>query len=225
MRSEILKRMQTTDAAQCIDHVLRDLAAIKSLAPLARDLAQCGGKLRLTDHIAGARRLSMRQKITRGVDAIAQLVLEIRPVISDARRDHIALLGRIDCGLQHRIPAKAAMVAQQSGPSIHHAGDRHGVRAGDGNGIDLLIEIPVDRCSLRCAPRSIVRSDLPFAFAHIERKAVTTDPGHLRLDHAQYRRNRDGRIGSTAACPQNIQRNHSSLRMRGRNDAVHRMHG
>ena len=54
----------------------------------------------------------VRQQIALGIGAVLQLLELVLPVERNARRHHIALLGRIDRGLQQTVEAELAVVAQ-----------------------------------------------------------------------------------------------------------------
>ena len=100
VRGEILQRVQPADAAQRLDHVVGDLAGVERVAAVPGDRAQRLAEFRLMDHVAGHRRLAVRQQIALGVGAVLQLLELVLPVEGDARRDDIAFLGGLDRGLQ-----------------------------------------------------------------------------------------------------------------------------
>jgi len=73
MRGEIVERVQPADVAQGFHHVLRDGALVERVAAVLGDRAQRLAELGLMDHVAGDRRLAVRQQIALGVDALFQL--------------------------------------------------------------------------------------------------------------------------------------------------------
>ena len=74
MGGEILQRMQAADAAQGLHHVLGDRARVERIAAVLGDRPQGLAKLGLVDHVAGHRRLAMRQQIALGVGAFLQFL-------------------------------------------------------------------------------------------------------------------------------------------------------
>ena len=72
MLREILQRVQAADTAQGFDHVLGDRAFVKRVAAEFRDGPQRLSEFGLPDHVAGHRRLAVRQQIALGVGALLE---------------------------------------------------------------------------------------------------------------------------------------------------------
>ena len=142
VRLEIVQRVQPADAAQGLDHVLGDGALVERVAAVLGDRAQRLAELGLMDHVAGHRRLAVRQQIALGVDALLQLVELVVPVEGDAGSDDIAFLRGLDRGLQQGVEAELAVIAQDSGPGVDRARNGDGMRRGQRDRVDLALEIP-----------------------------------------------------------------------------------
>ena len=136
VRGKVFQRVQAADAAQRLDHVGGDLAGVERVAAVLGDRAQRLAEFGLMDHVAGHRRLAVRQQIALGVGAVLQLLELVLPVEGDARRDDIALFGGLDRGLQQRVEPELAVVAQDRVPGIDRAGNAtpHAPRSAAPNG-------------------------------------------------------------------------------------------
>ena len=183
VRGEVVERVQAPDSAQGLDHVLGDRALVKRVAAVFRDCPQRLGKLGLMDDIASHRRLAVRQQIAPGVGAFFQLVELVLPVERDARRDHIAFFRGLDRGLQQAVEPELAVIAQDHRPGIDRAGNGDGMRRGQRDRLDVVLEIPLGRRGHRGAAGAVVGNDLALAPRLNQREAIAADAGRLRLDH------------------------------------------
>ena len=220
VRGEIVQRVQPADAAQGLDHVVGDGAPVEGVAAVLGDGAQRLAELGLMDHVAGHRRLAMRQQIALGVGALFQLVELVLPVKGDARRDDVAFFRGLDRGLQQGIEAELAVIAQDGRPGIDRAGNGDGVRRGQRDRLDVALEIPFGRRGLRRAAGAVIGDDLAVALGLNQRKAIAADPGGLRLDHAEQRAGRYRGVRGGAAGPQHLDRRQRRQRMRRRHHRV-----
>ena len=175
--------MQAADSAQRLDHILGDRALVKRVAAVFRDCPQRLGKLGLMDHIASHRRLAVRQQIAPGVGAFFQLVELVLPVERDARRDRIAFFRGLDRGLQQAVEPELAVIAQDHRPGIDRAGNGDGMRGGQRDRLDIVLEIPLGRRGHRGAAGAVIGNDLALAPRLNQREAIAADAGRLRLDH------------------------------------------
>ena len=216
VRLKIVQRVQPADAAQGLDHVLGDGALVERVAAVLGDRAQRLAEFGLMDHVAGHRRLAVRQQIALGVDALLQLVELVLPVEGDAGSDDVAFLRGLDRGLQQGVEAELAVIAQDGGPGIDRAGNRDRVRRGQRDRVDLALEIPFRCRRLRRAARAVIGHDLALAPGLQQREAVAADPGGLRLDHPEQRAGRHRGVGGGAAGLQHLDRRQRGQRMRGR---------
>ena len=118
-------------------------ARVEGIAAALGDRPQGLAKLGLVDHVAGDRRLAVRQQIALGVDAVPQL-FELQFFQSNAMRgrDHIAFLRGLDRGLQQGIEPELAVIAQDGRPGIDRAGNADGMRRGQRDRMQIVLEIP-----------------------------------------------------------------------------------
>ena len=130
MRGEIFQRVQAADTAQGFHHVGCDLAGIERVTAVLGDGPQRLAQFGLVDHVAGHRRLAMRQEIALGVGAVLQLLELVLPVEGDTGRNDIAFLGGLDRRLQQGVEPHLAVVAQDRVPGVDRAGNAHRMRGG-----------------------------------------------------------------------------------------------
>ncbi len=183
MRGEIFQRVQAADAAQGLDHVGGDLAGIERIAAVLRNRAQRLAQFRLMDHVAGHRRLAVRQQIPLGVGAVLQFLELVLPVEGYAGRDDIALFGCLDRGLQQGVEAHLAVVAKDRVPRINRAGNTDRMGRGQRHRVDLALEIPFGLGRHRRAAGAVIGHDLALALRLDQRETIAADAGRLRLDH------------------------------------------
>ena len=124
MRGKVFQRVQAAEAAQRFDDVFGHRALVETVAALLCDGTQGLAQLRLLDHIAGDRRVAVRQQIARGVGAAAQFLQAVLPVERDAGGDDITFLGGLDRRLQQGVEAELAVIAQDGFPGVDRAGHR-----------------------------------------------------------------------------------------------------
>ena len=217
---KIFQRVQAADAAQGVDHVGGDLAGVERVAAFAGDRAQRLAELRLMDHVAGDRRLAVRQQIARGVGAVLELFKAVLPVEGDARGDDVAFFGGLDRGLQQGIEPHLAVIAQDRIPGIDGAGNRDGMRRGQRHRVDLAFQIPFDIGRHRRAARAVIGHDLALAPRLDQRETIAADAGGLRLDHREQAGGRDRSVRCRAARTHHIDRHQCRCGMRGRHHRV-----
>ena len=220
MRGEVFQRVQAADAAQGLDHVCGDLAAVERVAAVLGDRAQGLAEFRLMDHVAGHRRLAVRQQIALGVGAVLQFLELVLPVEGDAGRDDVAFLRRLDRGLQQGVEPHLAVVAQDRVPGIDRAGNADRMRRGQRHRMDLALEVPFGRRRHRRAAGAVIGDDLALALRLDQRKAIAADAGRLRLDHAEQRAGRDRGVRRGAAGAHHVDRGQRRRRMRRRHHRV-----
>ena len=163
MRGKIFQRVQAADAAQGLHHVGGDLAGIERVAAVLGDRAQRLAEFGLMDHVAGHRRLAMRQQIALGVGAVLQLLELVLPVEGDAGRDDVAFFRGLDRGLQQGVEPHLAVVAQDRVPGIDRAGNADRMRRGQRHRVDLALEIPFGLRRHRRAAGAVIGDDLALA--------------------------------------------------------------
>ena len=156
------------------------------------------------DHVAGDRRLAVRQQIALGVGAVLQLLELVLPVEGDAGRDDIALLRGLDRRLQQGVEPHLAVIAQDRVPGVDRAGNADRMRRGQRHRVDLALEIPFGRRRHRRAAGAVIGDDLALALRLDQRKAVAADAGGLRLDHAEQRAGRHRGVRGRAAGAQHV---------------------
>ena len=220
VRGEIFQRVQAADAAQGLDHVVGDLAAVERVAAVLRDRAQRLAEFRLVDHVAGHRRLAVRQQIALGVGAVLQFLELVLPVEGDARRDDVALFRGLDRGLQQGVEPELAVIAQDRIPGIDRAGNADRMRRGQRHRIDLALEIPFGRRGHRRAAGAVIGDDLALALRLNQRKTIAADAGRLRLDDPEQRAGRDRGVRRGAAGTHHLDRRQRGQRVRRRHHRV-----
>jgi hypothetical protein len=156
VRGEIVERVQAADCARGLDHVLGDRSLVERVAAVFRDCPQRPAEFGLTDHIAGHRRPAVRQQIAPGVGAFFQFFELVLPVKCDARRDHVALFRGLDRGLQQAVEPELAVIAQDDHPGIDRAGNGDGMRRGQRDRLDVVLEIPLRRRGHRRAAGAVI---------------------------------------------------------------------
>ena len=220
MRGEIFQRVQAADAAQGFHHVGGDLAGIERVAAVLGDRAQRLAQFGLVDHVAGHRRLAVRQQIALGVGAVLQLLELVLPVEGDTGGDDVAFLGGLDRGLQQGVEPHLAVVAQDRVPGVDRAGNADRMGRGQRHRVDLALQIPFGRGRHRRAAGAVIGDDLALALRLDQRKAIAADAGRLRLDHPEQRAGRDRGVRRRAARPHHVDGDKRSLRVRGRHHRV-----
>jgi hypothetical protein len=155
-----------------------------------------------------------------GVGAVLQFLELVLPVEGDAWRHHVALFRRPDRRLQQPIEAEPAVVTQDPLPGVDRARHRYGMRRGQRHRMDLPLQIPLDISRGGGPARTVIGDDLALALRLHQRETVATDAGRLRLDHAEQRTGRNGRVHCGAAGAHHLDRGKRRLRVRGRHHGV-----
>ena len=101
LRGEVFHRVEAAEFAQLRHHVGGDLAGVEGIAALGRDGAQRLAELGELHDLADLRRAATGQQMLAGTGVPFQLVGELRPVVTDARRDDVTALGVLDRWRQH----------------------------------------------------------------------------------------------------------------------------
>ena len=179
---EIVRRVQTADAAQSVDHVIGDRPLVKGVTPVFRNRPQRLSEFGLFDDVSGHRRLTARQQITLGVGAFLQFFELVLPIERDTRTDNVAPFRGLDRRLQQGIQSQLAVVAQNGRPCVHRTGNRNGVRRGQRDRTHAAFEIPGWLGRLGRTARAVIGHYLAVASWLQQRETIPADPRGLRLN-------------------------------------------
>ena len=129
-----------------------------------------------------------------GTLAVNQIVVSRRalqswradlPIKRNPRCDRHTGLGIVDGGLQYGMQPQPPFGFSQMAERINGTGNGHGVWRVQGYSIQPLGAQPIRIGRCRRATRAVQSTDLIFACAIEQNKAITADTGHLRLANAQ----------------------------------------
>ena len=222
---EVVETVEAALLAQIAHHVLGHPAPVEAVATLAGDHLEGLGELGKAHHLARPRGLVAHQQEAPGVVVEEQLLGAQAPVVGGARVHREALLGVADGGLEQPVEAQGAVILDQGGPGVDGAGHGDGVRAGDRDGVDAALEIPLGRRRGRGPARAVEGDDPVLAPGRVEYEAVAADAGGLGLDDREHGGSRDRRVDRVAALAQDLDGHQGRRRLGGRGHGAQRMDG
>ena len=215
---EIVQAVEAAGLVEKSHHARGQLALVERLRPVRRDPPQGAGEHRQAHLLAGGRGVVVGQIEDAARGAVQQALAGPRPVVSDPRRDHEALLGAADRRLQKLVEDPAAVGREQACPGVDGAGHGDAVGAGVEVAHALLAQPLEARRGRR--PTGAVERHHAAAGQRQEHEAVAADPGHRRLDHALHGDRRHRGVDRVAAGAQDVERGARGRRMRCRRHAA-----
>ena len=221
MSVEILQRQRGVMLAGEGDHLLRQLAAIKTLSVAFGDRLQRVGLCRIAKQFASARRPAVGRKTCAKAGLMLELVETALPEFGDQRRDRKTVARVVDGRLCQRGQRQGAEALRQRRPGRYRA--RHGDRfPADLRHAAAANEAPGMPGGRRAARR--VQTMQPTAVPD-DGEGVAADAVAGRLQHRQRHGGGDRRVHRVAALQQHTQTRLRRQRLRsGHRVAAHHRH-